>query len=213
MRIVATSDTHFPVDIAKWIPDGDVFIHAGDLMGSGYPNEWPAALEWLNALPHKIKLFIPGNHDFHLKNYPGPALQDMRRIGVTVVGLPGNDHYASYMLENGKSILGLPYVIRLPRWAFNSSNYDIFKYLQKMGRHDIIVSHSPVHGILDGVNGKQTGIPAYRDYLYRYNPTHWINGHIHEAYGTHEESGCKFYNVALCNREYFHSNPPAIIDL
>ncbi len=30
MRLVATSDTHKKVDIA-FIPDGDVFVHAGDI--------------------------------------------------------------------------------------------------------------------------------------------------------------------------------------
>lgn len=39
MRIVATSDTHF-VPVQGWIPDGDVFVHAGDLMQDGYPSEW-----------------------------------------------------------------------------------------------------------------------------------------------------------------------------
>ena len=213
MRIVATSDTHYPVDIAKWIPDGDVFIHAGDLMRSGYPDEWPPLLEWLAALPHKIKLFVPGNHDLHLMNYPGPALQDMRKIGVIVLGLPGNDHYCSYKLENGKSVLGLPYVTGLPRWAFNSSEKEISEHLVKMGRHDIIVSHAPVYAMLDEVGGMKAGIHAYRNYLYQHKPTYWINGHIHEAYGTREDYGCKFYNVALCNRDYIHANAPAVIDL
>ena len=37
-RIVATSDTHFPFS-GDLIPDGDILIHAGDLMYYGDPGE------------------------------------------------------------------------------------------------------------------------------------------------------------------------------
>ena len=91
MRIVATSDTHHVVDVST-IPDGDVFMHCGDLCRTGYPDDFECQLEWLAKLPHKTKLFTPGNHDFHLQVYPGPALQQLREVGVWVVGLPGNTH-------------------------------------------------------------------------------------------------------------------------
>lgn len=215
MRIVATSDTHAVPTMP--IPDGDVFVHAGDLMVRGYPSEWEERVEWLASLPHKTKLFVPGNHDFHMQVYPGPALQDMREAGVTVVGLPGNNHYASHRLPNGMSLLGLPYVTNLPRWAFNTTEDDLYKYLKSVWnaftQHDVIVSHAPVLGILDTNNaGKNTGIDSYLRYL-NLRPKVWISGHIHEAHGSVEKDGCRFYNVAMSDREYKHANPPTVIDL
>ena len=219
MRLVATSDTHYPVDVKKWIPDGDVFVHAGDAMRTGYLDEWGALLAWFAELPHKIKLFIPGNHDFHLMVYPGPALQQLRDVGVWVIGMPGNEHYASYKLPNGMTLLGLPYVTNLPRWAFNTTEEYLWDFLRRKGRHDIIVSHAPIRGVLDYVppkgefKGKNAGIEAYRAYAKHYKPSHWIHGHIHEGYGEAQLNGTKVYNVAMCDRNYKHANKPVVLDL
>jgi predicted phosphodiesterase len=62
MRLVATSDTHFDFP-PEFVPDGDVFLHCGDLMYTGYPDEWKGRVESLAALPHKLKILVPGNHD------------------------------------------------------------------------------------------------------------------------------------------------------
>lgn len=233
MRIVATSDTHYPPFIERRdqmlrtvyeptvpIPDGDVFIHAGDLCRTGYPDDWQRQLEWLARLPHKIKLFVPGNHDFHLQLYPGPALQEMRSIGVSVVGLPGNINFASVVLPNGMSLLGLPFMINLDRWAFNVSYETLTKYLESVWNpahpHGIIVSHAPVLG--------KGMLPIYLEYLEKYKPKLWFSGHIHEEYGhsqiVHGEElfddnfkVTDIFNVSMCNRDYQHANPPVVIDL
>lgn len=213
MRLVATSDTHFKVDTTT-IPDGEVFIHCGDLMRTGYPSDFEDQLDWLNELPHKMKLYTPGNHDFHLQVYPGPALQQLRDVGVTVIGLPGNDNYASIALPNGMKVLGVPYVTNLPRWAFNGGEDQILRYLYKMGYHDIIMSHAPVRGILDEpIPKKHVGIAAFRTYVETFRPKHWFFGHIHECYGTETVDETKFYNVAMCDRNYTHANPPMVLDL
>jgi Icc-related predicted phosphoesterase len=220
MKIVATSDTHRVPALS--IPDGDVFVHAGDLMQTGYPSEWSDRVEWLASLPHRIKIYVPGNHDFHMQVYPGPALQDMRRAGVTVIGLPGNDHFMSYKLPNGMSLLGLPYVTNLPRWAFNTTEWELGARLDAIWNlaspHDIIVSHTPVKGILDFSNHKQehAGISMYLQHFHANvsrgtPPKVWISGHIHEGYGKVERDGCTFYNVAMCDREYMHRNLPVEI--
>jgi len=231
MRIVATSDTHYPPFVKRFdtfmnpvwdpthvpIPDGDVFVHAGDLLRMGYPNEWDPALEWLARLPHKHKYFIPGNHDFHLQVYPGPALQQMRQAGVTVIGLPGNDHYASVKLPNGMSMLGLPYVHTMGRWAFSCTKEELLAHLRKVwvaNEHDIVVSHMPVWGFLDQtLQDVSTGSRIYRDFLNVKKPKVWICGHMHEGYGSVEFNGTRLYNVAMCNRDYKHVNPPMIIEV
>lgn len=216
MRLVVTSDTHAPVDISK-IPDGDVFIHAGDLMTTGYPEEWKWGTEWLAALPHKIKLYVPGNHDFHMQVYPGPALQDMRRAGVTVVGLPGNNNYATYDLPNGDRVLGLPFVTDLPRWAFNSTEEEITTYINNF-RHskcNIIVSHSPVYRYLDVSRrtDAHVGIYAYNKFMFDACPKLWFHGHIHECYGYMKALDCDIYNVAMCDRNSKQVNPPVVVDI
>ena len=210
-----------PVDTSReagMIPDGDVFIHAGDLMTTGYPDDWQRQIAWLKLLPHKIKLFVPGNHDFHLQVYPGPALQEMRAAGVWVIGLPGNNNYSTYKLPNSMTVVGFPGVIDLPRWAFNSREIDIAAHLRSFDRCDIVVSHSPIYSILDKANdGRNGGIAAYQYYLRKHHPLHWIHGHIHEQYGEQlflkDGFSTTIHNVAMCNRSFQQVNPPVIIDL
>jgi len=65
IRIVCTSDTHNE-DPSKLVPDGDVFIHAGDMTNHGTFEELEKAYQWISNLPHKLKIVISGNHDSSL---------------------------------------------------------------------------------------------------------------------------------------------------
>jgi len=208
MRLVATSDTHFNFP-ASFVPDGDVFLHCGDLMYTGYQDEWEGRLASLAALPHAHKILVPGNHDNHIELYPGPALQDLRRAGVTVIGIEkGVKPY--YELPNGMSVLGLPWVTNLPRWAWNRTEEQIEEMMAYHSRHKIVASHAPPAGILDG---KNYGVRAYRRYLKRFQPEYWFCGHVHEDAGEAAVDGCYIYNVAAQNRNYTEfKNKPTVID-
>lgn len=220
MRIVVTSDTHFETDPAK-IPDGDVFIHAGDLMYSGQEGEWYPRLDWLAALPHKTKILVPGNHDFHIRNYEGIARAELRRkAGVSLVLFEDG----LYTLPNQMTLLGLQYVTGLPGWAWNVDDADLTRKLKFIEQApDFVVSHAPMWLRLDALlphkehkyQRQPVGTWAYAQWFdaLKEKPKHWICGHIHESYGWHEESGCKFYNVAMCDRNYDQTNTPMVIDV
>ena len=63
LRIVAVADTHtFQTDL-RAIPDGDVFVHAGDLCRQGSLDELAPVAAWIRGLPHRRKVVVPGNHD------------------------------------------------------------------------------------------------------------------------------------------------------
>ena len=66
LRIVCVSDTHNENPTAR-VPDGDIFIHAGDLSerGSTY-EQYAAVVAWISKLPHRVKVVIPGNADAEL---------------------------------------------------------------------------------------------------------------------------------------------------
>lgn len=64
IRIVCMSDTHALTKHLKFsVPEGDIFIHAGDFSACGSLNEIIEFNEWLGELPHKHKLVIAGNHE------------------------------------------------------------------------------------------------------------------------------------------------------
>jgi hypothetical protein len=70
VRFVCMSDTHSSVENAKdlpfTIPDGDVFLHAGDFTDYGHPEKVKEFDDWLGTLPHKHKILVAGNHDISL---------------------------------------------------------------------------------------------------------------------------------------------------
>lgn len=161
-----------------------------------------------------------GNHDFHLDVYPGPALQNLRSAGVLVVGSPASRDIVE--LPNGMTLLGLPGVSGMRNWALNWDDIDLIKYCGsfKDEKVDIVVSHSPIKGILDWSErdaGGHAGINEYYSILRDCSPKIWIHGHIHEAYGTSTMNVngriTEFHNVAMCNRRYEHQNPPMVIDV
>lgn len=64
VRFVCMSDTHSLTSHLKQpIPDGDVFLHAGDFTRSGAVSEVREFNAWLGKLPHKHKVVIAGNHE------------------------------------------------------------------------------------------------------------------------------------------------------
>lgn len=224
MRIVAVSDTHFAVDPSR-IPDGDVFIHSGDLMYTGYIDEWHRSKDWLAALPHKHKYLIPGNHDFHIQNYEGVARAELRKeCGVRTI-LPGNP---IFKLPNGMTGVGCSYVTGLAGWAFGASEEDLERWLNALPESpDIMVTHAPPFGILDAIypneahvyKQEHVGSLAFNRWFYRrkdageHIPLLWFCGHIHESYGHMNVGGTQFYNTAMCDRKYEQSNEPVVVDV
>ncbi|CAG0920542.1 unnamed protein product [Notodromas monacha] len=69
VRFVCMSDTHSLTHrITFRIPDGDVFLHAGDFTRSGTRREVKEFNDWLGMLPHRKKIVIGGNHELSFDN-------------------------------------------------------------------------------------------------------------------------------------------------
>lgn len=220
MKIVATSDTHFPFE-EDMIPSGDVFIHAGDLMYSGLPDEWYPCLDSLrNIKGFKHKIFVPGNHDYHVQNYAGIASSELRRAGVTLL----TDYRPALELD-GVKYLGIPFVTGLPGWAFNRDEEWLENWLHEVSEHfkpDVVISHSPMFGTLDAIHPDKQGYArtycgsiAMNRWFMREDikPKVWISGHIHESYGATNFHGTEFRNVAMCDRNYDQVNKPHVLEI
>ncbi|KAG4078701.1 hypothetical protein HA402_015291 [Bradysia odoriphaga] len=64
VRIVCMSDTHSLTPYIKFdVPDGDIFIHAGDFTKCGKMEEVQEFNNWIAQLPHRYKVVIAGNHE------------------------------------------------------------------------------------------------------------------------------------------------------
>ena len=204
------------------IPDGDVFVHAGDLMYEGTPAEWQSRIDWLASLPHKVKLIVPGNHDFYTQHYEGLARSQLRKqAGFKMVTLEDG----LIKLPNGMTMLGIQWVTGLPGWAWSKDDEWLEDKLTKAAyRPHIVVSHAPVYGVVDklyphkhGYAQESVGTIAFANWLRQTpvfaRPEHWFCGHIHESYGSDSLYGVQFHNVAMCDRRYEQVNPPIVVDV
>jgi Icc-related predicted phosphoesterase len=236
LRLLATSDTHFnfdaddlndkfgvfgdessyPLSESLWFPDNiDVFVHAGDLMYHGTESEWNTRVRSLASVQAKLKLYVPGNHDLFVQHYTGPANQDLRSIAdVRMLGT--HPKFYTYTLKNKMKVLGLPFVTELPGWAFNETEERLYWMVEQLvAEHkkdgiDMVISHSPPYGILDG---SHWGVKAWNILQYALKPEIWICGHIHENYGMHLKDGTTYYNVSMLDRDYKFKNRPVLLEL
>ncbi|KAG7161900.1 UPF0046 protein C25E10.12-like [Homarus americanus] len=90
LRFVCMSDTHCLTSHLQFeIPDGDVFVHAGDFTRCGSAAEIEEFNSWIGSLPHKYKVVIAGNHElsFDPKFTGGPSVRQHHKTAHTGGGL------------------------------------------------------------------------------------------------------------------------------
>jgi predicted phosphohydrolase len=108
VRLVAVADTHLFHDELV-VPDGDVFVHAGDMCRGGSLEELERAVKWIRALPHRTKVIVAGNHDFAFAEHPDEARAMME--GFVYL----QDSAATI---DGVSFWGSPWQPEFNDWAF-----------------------------------------------------------------------------------------------
>lgn len=232
MRIVTLSDTHCQgSDVA--VPDGDVLVHAGDHTFRGTQGEVDDALQWLDALPHRHKLLVAGNHDwFFDPDMPTSFRGWSLRRSLPVDELLARYPRLTYLQDSGVDVDGLrfwgsPWQPYYWGWAFNFPQYpsgEPRRAWEKIPADtQVLITHSPPFGILDTNEEdpqRPNGCPALRA---RVNELLGLRlhifGHIHEGYGQQDVAAppdshiVSFINASICTREYRPTNPPIVIDL
>ncbi len=214
MRIVCLSDTHNCNEQID-VPDGDILIHSGDATVMGTVEEIKRFDEWFRDLPHRRKIFVAGNHDwlFERNNELARTLLNAKIIYL-------QDSLAEI---DGLKIYGSPWQPRFFDWAFNLMRGPELAAKWKLipDDIDILVTHGPLHGILDLVPrqgwDENTGCEELRKRVEQIAELGRLKlhvfGHIHCGYGTHEEFGVKFVNASTCDEQYNPTQPPIVIDI
>lgn len=204
MRLIFISDTHGEIPD---VPDGDVLIHCGDATMMGRRKEVENFNDWLGTLPHKNKLFIPGNHDFLFEE----NWKEAKDIMTNAICLKDEG-----LNINGIKFWGTPWCSRFGDWAFMHSEEGLKNEFSKIPEDtDILITHGPPNGILDKVvrGGWHVGSRALIEAIKRVKPEIVSFGHIHEGYGIIEQDGIKYINASICDVNYEPNNNPVIVDI
>jgi Icc-related predicted phosphoesterase len=204
MRIVAVADTHTFHDDLHVIPDGDVFIHAGDLCRGGRLDELRMVAAWLQALPHRHKVVIAGNHDWCFIREPSAAIEI---LGEGTVYLQDSE-----ATIEGVGFWGSPWQPEFNDRAFNLPRGEALARrwaLIPTGIH-VLVTHGPPYGIGDWSGDPvRQGCEELRAAVRRIRPLLHIFGHIHQDGGFWQEDGISYANVTCWECE----RGPTVIDL
>ncbi len=202
MNITAISDTHGYHEQLR-LTGGDVLIHAGDISKRGMKVEVDYFLEWFSKQPYEYKIFIAGNHDFYFEYFPEDSLTI---IPENVIYLNDNG-----ITVEGIKIWGSPITPWFHDWAFNRHRgKDIDPHWQMIPDDiDILITHGPVAGILDTTIRKHNvGCEDLLKKIKTINPKYHICGHIHEAYGVHDNGSTLFINASIADINYQMVNKP-----
>jgi Icc-related predicted phosphoesterase len=206
IRIVCMSDLH-NIGLFYEVPDGDILIIAGDICGVGIEDEIKEFDEFLALQNHSAKLVIAGNHDFLFEDYSPEKAKKLLKHGI-------------YLEDSGIDIYGVkywgsPWQPWFGGWAFNvQRRYKLAEVWAKIPSDtDVLITHSPPHGILDVVDGEHVGCKDLANALERVRPQLHVFGHVHQGYGMTELCGTIYVNAALRDEQYRLINRPIVVDL
>lgn len=205
VRIVAVADTHtFESDLGA-IPDGDVFVHAGDMLRSGSLSELEGVAKWIRGLPHRHKLIVAGNHDWCF------ARTEERKVAIEMLG------DATYLEDSGTVIEGVhfwgsPWQPAFHGWAFNLPRGAPLaeRWALIPQTVNVLITHGPPEGIHDdpghggrGGRHERTGCADLRSRVVKLQPALHLFGHIHQDGGATLLGGTWFANVTTweCERD------------
>ena len=221
-RIVVLSDTHNEHEHVE-VPDGDVVIHAGDALVHGTWEELDPFLKWFRELPHRHKIYVPGNHDGEVELLSSHANRVVESYGGVrlLVG-------AEVQIDDLR-IFGAPWsrfrdsVLRRPERRGKHSAFAIHpdviheKWAQIPAGLDVLVTHVPPFEVLDRVSdGVRIGCPKLLERVVEVAPRYHFFGHVHETQGGVSVSAAgttTWHNVAICDRRYLPVGIPTVIDL
>lgn len=219
MIITFISDTHTKHRYCELdLPGGDLLIHAGDFMNSGYDKidalEFFDWFDGINKYDHKI--FIAGNHDRWMENAPDEA------EGI-LTGYKTIDYLKDDWLQVGDDnettkIYGSPWQPEFYNWAFNlPRNGDELKEKWDMipDDIDILITHGPAWGFLDDVEGRRgehLGCELLAERIKQIKPKIHICGHIHTGYGHYYNGHTHFFNASVLNERYTYTHLPWTLD-
>lgn len=212
MRLVVISDTHGLHNGIQELPDGDVLIHAGDFMNSGYdPADIQSFNRWLGEQPFKHRVVCGGNHDRYFQNSP----QQARALLTN----------ANYLEDDGITIdsvsfWGSPYTPEFLNWAFMyARGLEARQHWNQIPSNlDVLITHGPLFGILDQVMPGSThlGCEELLKAVEEKKPKVHLFGHIHGGAGTFDNGITRFVNAAYLNEQYKPLKPAGkirIVDL
>ena len=203
------------------LPGGDLLIHAGDFMTSGYSvTEAEDFFAWFDSIDnYDYKIFIAGNHDRVMQNQPDEMLGKLTAY-KTIDYLQDDTCAMYYDGHNGDipdsivRLYGSPWQPEFYSWAYNlPRNGEVLKSKWDAipDNTDILITHGPAFGYLDDVEGRRgqhLGCELLANRIEEFQPKIHVSGHIHTGHGYYFNGHTHFFNAAVLDERYIYSQAP-----
>ena len=217
MRITFISDTHTKHRQLN-LPGGDLLVHAGDLMNSGYlKHEITDFCKWFEAQDYDRCLFIAGNHDRLFETLPEEVAEIVNEYGIHY--LQDSQYLYGDFPDELVKIYGSPWQPEFYNWAFNlpRCGTELEKTWEAIPEDtDILVTHGPPQDHLDVSgppwNTPHLGCELLRVRVDKIKPKIHVFGHIHGSAGYKFYDGTHFINASVLNEGYSVVNRPITVD-
>ena len=221
VRVVCQSDTHSRIEELYYtnkymIPDGDIYIHAGDFANVGKYEEIKKFDKFMSFLPHPYKIVIAGNHELTLdKSYKQNKIEQnycLNKVYHSKNFIYLQDHFVNVM---GLNIYGTAWQPEFNNWAFNVERGPklMEKYSFIPEDLDILFTHTPPFGFGGTCDDhKDVGSTELLHKVLSVKPKLHVFGHIHHSYGIYKNDETVFVNASSCNENYTCVNSPIVID-
>ena len=209
---MALADTHLRHSRIA-VPDGDVLVHAGDLLAYGSLEELARAVDWLGRLPHRTKIVVAGNHEVCLERE-----RDRAKARAMLEAVDRMIYLEDTAAEVGGVVFyGSPWQPRFSFWAFGLARGAELagKWALVPERVDVLVTHGPPRGYGDRVRNfgaeRRVGDDDLLRRVREVRPRLHLFGHIHQDPGRWEDdaTGTTFANVTTDDGTI----PPSVFDL
>jgi Icc-related predicted phosphoesterase len=198
------------------LPGGDILIHAGDFMSSGY-NQMEAVMffQWFDEINnYDTKVLIAGNHDRWIQDENEEARRLISDFYPTIEYLQ-DEGMGLYDMDEDYSIklYGSPWQPEFCNWAFNlprngeemKARWDAIP-----DNTDILVTHGPPFGYLDIPGGQsiRVGCEMLRHRVDTIRPKIHVFGHIHGSWGHYFNGHTHFFNASVLDERYSYAHAP-----
>jgi hypothetical protein len=226
MRISVISDTHTRHNlVTKDLPGGDLLLHTGDLMNSGYvEKDIIEFCNWYSSIDnYESKVFIAGNHDRMFQDFP-EKIQEILEFHKSIDYVQDDtlvlygDGPEGNSPEDNIRIYGSPWQPEFCNWAFNLPKNGMglaSKWEAVPKNTDILLTHGPAWGILDTVAGRQfdnLGCELLAERIQQIQPKIHVCGHIHTGYGYRFYNNTHFFNASVLDEQYEYTQKPITFD-
>jgi len=208
MDITCVSDLHgaFPN-----LDGGDLLIVAGDLTGNDTETQYLKFFEWLTFQSYRKIVFIAGNHDNYLESYKPTYANNIEYLcdsGIEFEGLKiWGSPWTKYFVGMNTDCMA---------FTLDSEEELSHKFCLIPTDTDILITHSPVLGVLDKIKRPRIGENVHQGSeslmmpLLHSNCRLHVCGHIHESYGIFKNNlnGITHVNASYVNERYKPVNKP-----